>query len=94
MDADKTYNGHLTNWDEAGCFLQLDHAAKLPAKIRVQIDFQGRTFEENGEVVAETLDLKGVGIKFHNTARSLDVFNWSEFTELIDELGFQPERLR
>ncbi len=94
MDAEKTYNGQLTNWDEAGCFLQLDQSVKLPLKIRVQIDFQGRTFEENGEVVAETLDLKGVGIKFNSTARSLDVFNWSEFTELIEELGFQPERLR
>lgn len=94
LDADNNYSGNLTNWDPSGCFIQLDSSAKVGSVVKVQIDFQGRSFVEQGEVVAETLDLRGVGIKFENTPRSLDTFNWSEFTELIEELGFQPERLR
>jgi hypothetical protein len=94
LDSEKSYSGNLTNWDNIGCFVHLSEAVRIGAKIKVQIDFQGRLFEEKGEVVAETPDLRGVGIKFESTLRSLDTFNWSEFTELIEELGFQPERLR
>ncbi len=94
LESEKSYSGNLTNWDPSGCFIQLDNAEKIGSKVKVQIEFQGRTFIEQGEVVAETPDLRGVGIKFENTIRSLDTFNWSEFTELIEELGFQPERLR
>ncbi len=94
LDADKSYIGNLTNWDVSGCFVHLAGPAKVGSRIKVKIDFQGRVFEEQGEVVAETPDLRGVGIKFESTLRSLDTFNWSEFTELIEELGFQPERLR
>ncbi len=94
LDADKSYPGNLTNWDPVGCFIQMDASAKISSKVKLQVEFQGRTFVEQGEVVAETPDLRGVGIKFENTVRNLDTFNWSEFTELIDELGFQPERLR
>jgi hypothetical protein len=94
LDSDKSYSGHLTNWDSTGCFIHLNDSIKIGSKIKILVNFQGRTFEEQGEVVAETPDLRGVGIKFESTLRSLDKFNWSEFTELIDELGFQPERLR
>lgn len=94
LDSDKSYSGNLTNWDSTGCFVHLTDQVKVGSQVRVQIDFQGREFEEQGEVVAETPDLRGVGIKFGSTLRSLDTFNWSEFTELIEELGFQPERLR
>ena len=27
-------------------------------------------------------------------SKNLDVFNWTEFMEIVYELGFQPERLR
>ncbi|MFL5783726.1 MAG: PilZ domain-containing protein [Bacteriovoracaceae bacterium] len=94
LASEKGHSGHLTNWDNAGCFIRLDGPARIPSRVKVQINFEGRSFEEEGEVVAETPDFNGVGIKFENTARRLESFNWSEFTELIDELGFQPERLR
>lgn len=95
-EGEKIERGHLTNWDAQGCFLRLDEASPRTrtGKFTVEIAFQGRSFEERGEVVAETLDRRGLGIKFESTQKSYDRFNWSEFTELIDELGFRPERLR
>lgn len=91
---DHTLSGILTNWDEDGCFIKLEKGMSLPAKLNVLIKFQGKVFTQEGEVVAQTLDLTGVGIRFQETAKDLRVFNWAEFSELIHELGFKPERLR
>lgn len=91
---DGVLNGHLSNWDYEGCFIKLDTPKALPGNVKVTIFFRDREFVQNGEVVASTLDFNGVGIKFERTAKDLSVFNWSEFMEIVHELGFQPERLR
>ncbi len=87
--------GVLTNWDEEGCFVKLaDLPKRKLKKVELIIRFQGREFIEKGEVVAQSLSLKGVGIKLNNSFKDLKVFNWNEFIELVDELGFDPKRLR
>lgn len=88
------HKGYLTNWDEEGCFIKLEQAPAYQSKGKVIIQFKGRNFEQEGELVAHSLDLSGIGIKFGQTQKELNVFNWAEFTELIHELGFKPERLR
>lgn len=87
-------DGILTNWDADGCFIKLTKSAKFTGQLMVKIRFENREFVQEGEVVAQTLDLTGVGIKFKQSSKDLKVFNWDEFTELIQELGFRPERLR
>jgi hypothetical protein len=91
---EQEWQGHLTNWDNEGCFIKLDLPKKLTSKVRLKIQFADREFVQNGEVVAATLDLSGVGIKFNKSVKDLSVFNWAEFMEIVHELGFQPERLR
>jgi hypothetical protein len=91
---EETLAGVLTNWDETGCFVKFSSPMKALRQVRVNVHFRGRTFTQEGEVVAQTLDLQGVGIKFGKTEKELSLFNWSEFIEIIDEIGFQPERLR
>jgi hypothetical protein len=86
--------GHLSNWDLEGCFIKLDQPKQMPTNVKVVVTFRDREFAQNGEVVAATLDSGGVGIKFERTPKDLNVFNWSEFMEIVHELGFQPERLR
>lgn len=86
--------GHLTNWDQEGCFIKLNKKWNHNSLKSVSIFFEDREFVEEGEVVAETLDFTGIGIKFYQKPKDLNVFNWSEFNELIHELGFKPERLR
>lgn len=88
------FPGFLTNWDEEGCFIKLEQGRQLPSKIQLIVHFQGREFVQFGEVVAHTVDSTGIGIKFNETPKDLKIFNWAEFIELIQELGFQPERLR
>lgn len=86
--------GTLSNWDYEGCFIKLSKGGKLPSSVKLIIFFKDREFHQEGEVVASTPDLTGVGIKFEKTVKDLSVFNWSEFMEIVQELGFQPERLR
>jgi len=86
--------GHLTNWDQEGCFIKLSQPLLSKKRLRVVIDFKGRKFEEEGELVAHSVDFTGIGIKFGKTPKGLKVFNWTEFNELIQELGFKPGRLR
>ena len=86
--------GFLTNWDEEGCFIKLTQPLIEVDKVKVNILFKGRNFTQEGEVVAQSVDLTGVGIKFGKSPKGLNVFNWTEFFELIQELGFKPERLR
>jgi hypothetical protein len=91
---EKSVEGILSNWDEEGCFIKLSGPQQLPSKVRVLVQFRDREFTQEGEVVASIQDSSGVGIKFEKTARDLTVFNWSEFMEIVDELGFEPQRLR
>ena len=87
--------GYLTNWDEEGCFIMLEQPLSEKIKnLRLTIEFSGRSFEQDGEVVAQSTDFKGVGIKFNKIPKGLNVFNYAEFNELVHELGFKPERLR
>lgn len=90
----KIIEGFLTNWDSEGCFVKLPSRFTFKKRVKVYIHFQDRDFEQSGEVVSHSVDLKGIGIKFNETPKDLKVFNWSEFMELVQELGFQPERLR
>lgn len=89
-----SHDGILCNWDYEGCFIKLNEAVAVPDDVKVLISFQDREFHQAGEVVASTPDLNGVGIKFEKTIKDLNVFNWSEFMEIVQELGYQPERLR
>jgi hypothetical protein len=88
------FPGHLTNWDDEGCFIKVSKGIILAPKVKVLINFKGRTFEQAGELVAHSVDFTGIGIKFGKAPKGLNVFNWTEFNELIQELGFKPERLR
>ena len=91
---DNEVAGTLSNWDFEGCFIKLGEAKSFPTKVTLEVNFQDRDFVQEGEVVAETLDLTGVGIRFERKAKELNIFNWTEFMDLAQELGFQPERLR
>jgi hypothetical protein len=86
--------GHLSNWDNEGCFVKLNEAKAFPQTVKIQVAFRDREFIQTGEVVAATLDLTGIGIKFEKTPKDLSIFNWSEFMDIVHELGFKPERLR
>jgi hypothetical protein len=73
VNGEEVISGFLTNWDEEGCFVKLENPKKLSRKIKIAITFHDREFTQDGEVVAETLDLSGVGIKFEHKPKDLNV---------------------
>lgn len=88
-------SGILTNWDEEGCFIKMNESPlKRLKKVEIIIQFAGREFCEQGEVVAQSTSKTGLGIKLKNSFKDLKIFNWNEFIELVDEQGFDPKRLR
>lgn len=92
---DHEYAGVLTNWDSEGCFVRLKETPQQKiTHVKLVIHFGGRDFIEHGEVVAQSVSLKGVGLKLKYSSKDLKVFNWVEFIELVEELGFDPKRLR
>jgi hypothetical protein len=62
--------------------------------VKVIIFFEDKEFVQVGEVVAHSRDFTGLGIKFDQAVKDLKIFNWTEFVELVHELGYRPERLR
>src|SRR5690606_37941052 len=51
--------GALTNWDAEGCFIKFPQKMKFKRRLKVRIHFQGRDFEQLGEVVSHSVDLTG-----------------------------------
>lgn len=95
LRGNEQYKGVLTNWDEDGCFVKMESMPSVKLKkVELLIHFHGREFREQGEVVAQSTAMHGIGIKLLNSSKDLKIFNWNEFIELVDELGFDPKRLR
>lgn len=94
IQGEKEYKGTLSNWDDDGCFVKLDQPLKITGVVQIRIYFSDRQFDQEGEVVASTADLTGVGVKFEQSVKKINVFNWAEFIEIMEEIGFKPERLR
>lgn len=90
----QSVEGHLSNWDLEGCFVKLSASHSFPSTVTLKVFFRDREFSQKGEVVASTVDSTGVGIKFEKSTKDLTVFNWSEFMEIVHELGFEAKRLR
>jgi hypothetical protein len=86
--------GQLTNWDPEGCFVMLDKPLEVTKEIELKVFFFGREFVQKGEVVSIATDKSGIGIKFEKSLKELATFNWAEFIEIVDELGYESQRLR
>ncbi len=91
---EETYPFYLTNWDEHGVFLFISEPKILSEKVEIVINYGELHFLGDGEVVAQSADLHGVGVKLKKNAPHVDQFYWSEFIQMTDELGLTPARLR
>lgn len=89
-----SYPFYLTNWDNYGMFLYFPEPMPSLGQVELIIHYEGLHFEGSGEVVAQSMDLRGVGIKLKKNAPKVDQFFWSDFVEMTDELGLYPTRLR
>ncbi|MFY7994290.1 MAG: hypothetical protein ACOVP4_13415 [Bacteriovoracaceae bacterium] len=91
---EETHRVTLTNWDEHGVFLYLEKPLQLSGVVHLLIHYDHLHFQGDGEVVAQSADFVGVGLKLKKNAPKVDQFFWSDFVQMTDELGLNPARLR
>jgi hypothetical protein len=92
---DKVHRFFLTNWDEYGAFIYFkDGPVGLKGEVELIINYDQLHFQGDGEVVAQSADLRGLGVKLKKNAPEVDQFFWSDFVQMSDELGLNPARLR
>ena len=88
--------GHLTNWDEQSCFIYLDakemDKVKINKSVDLKISYNEHNFTQSAKVISISYN-NGVGLKFeHNKEDSL--FNWKEFYQIVEDLGFTVEYMK
>ena len=85
--------GILRNWDENSCFIKFESTVplkKLQDALTVRLEYNGKTFENQGEVVSHVPGT-GVGIIFHADREKR--FNWQDFYTIMSEMALTPEYL-
>ena len=95
LKGDSSFVGYLTNWDENSCFVVLDSdfSEKLSGgHIEIELDYEGHRFRQSGKI-STVIYNKGVGINFLSSS-SEEVSGWSEYFDLISDLGYTMEHLK
>lgn len=95
-DGDVKAAGHLTNWSEEGCFTYLKKKKSLKGTYDIRVYFHGREFCQKAIIVSATKIRTGYGFKFkHNKKEEKkDFLGWTQFYEIIKEMGLKPELVK
>lgn len=84
------YTGFLTNWDETGCFLQLEGLPK-EKNLELKFYFKNHVFTDNGHIATISKKNKAIGVRFQNRDSQL---GWSEIYKIISDMGMDVEYIR
>lgn len=88
----KIYKGYLTNWSAEGCYIKLEHDDSSLLKIdELKLVFSDHEFTESAFLVSKDTALNACGIKFKQSSNK--DLGWKHFYEIIEEMGYLPERL-
>lgn len=88
--SNKVFSGFLTNWDETGCFIQLEEMPK-EKNLQLKLYFKGHVFTDNGHIATISKKNKAIGVRFHNAEAQL---GWSEIYKIISDMGMDVEYIR
>lgn len=90
--ANKSYSGHLTNWNDSGCFIYFSKPEKLSGRCEVLLQVSEKVFKNTGQIVASKKLNDGIGVKFYENKKS--VYNWDNFHKIINDKGFTAELIK
>lgn len=90
-----TYDGFLTNWNDASCFIKLMIPLKLEGnKIMLVTELNNRKFEHGGEIVTILDNHLGIGVSLNLSTQAIPYkFNWFELFSALDDMGYLPKYL-
>jgi hypothetical protein len=90
-------SGYLTNWSEEACFVSLDTILekKRYHKCELKVFFEGKEFTQLFDIVSKTKSSNGVGLRKRINAKEKNtaVLGWTEFYEIMKEMGLSAELL-
>ena len=87
--------GILTNWSMEGCFVRLEEQKNSRGIKAVLINFKDHEFKQQVDLASLSKDNLSCGFKFKNqiSGRDSQDLGWSDFYEIIEEMGYSAERL-
>lgn len=88
-------SGFLTNWSREGCFIFLNDSVGVSNLNTLRVKFENHEFIQNGILASRTKNKEGLGLKFSkpNSGREGHSLGWTDFYEIIEQMGYSPERL-
>ncbi len=88
----KVFAGYLTNWSQEGCHIKIN--GEVPSITRIdelKLIFENHEFSEPAFLVSKNSSLGTCGIKFKQSSNKN--LGWRDFYEIIEKMGYSPERL-
>jgi len=88
-------SGFLTNWSSNGLFLRFVGPINFKKRnVIVKLNFAGRIFSHEGQIVSVVNDYSGAGILLTETNnKNRNNFSWNELYSILYDSGFTPEYL-
>lgn len=83
--------GHLTNWDEDGCFIKLEKELPKKKDLNLIFHFKGHEFKQTGFVATNSKKNMGIGVRFveRNNKKG-----WKEIFKIISDMGMDVEYIQ
>jgi hypothetical protein len=89
----KSCVARITNWDEGSLFLSLEQAKNLNGThVNIEVMSFGRIFKQSGTIVSEYADGSGLGIELEHVNN--EQFNWKQFFNICEDMGFNSNITR
>lgn len=87
----KKYSGHLTNWDEEGCFIKLDGEFPKKKDLEMTFFFRGHEFKELASIATISKKGSGIGVRFTKT---MSKKGWKEIYKIVSDMGIDVEYIQ
>lgn len=89
--SNKTYVGHLTNWDEDGCFIKFVSGLPKKKKLQLTFYFRGHEFTQMGTAATQSKKNNGIGVRF---VESKSRKGWAEVYKIVSDMGINLEYIK
>ncbi|MCB9060604.1 MAG: hypothetical protein H6622_03675 [Halobacteriovoraceae bacterium] len=85
-----SYVGHLTNWDQLGCFMYIfNPITELYQTAILEVEFEGQIFSQNCTIVSKYENAVGLRFILQKT-NSFFGHEWPDFYAIIAHRGYLP----
>lgn len=87
----KIYKGHLTNWDEEGCFIKLEKGYPPKKNLEVTFHFRKHDFIQLASITTVAKKSNGIGVRFIKNDFEK---GWNEIYKIISDMGIDVEYIQ